>query len=290
MGLCSSSTALEDGGGGGEGGGLVINTTLSLASRLNQRADLLRRIFSFHKTRNPKEYINLRSFSKLFHRALPLPPLWTSFPHSNHATLQSLVDRLEELRGNEESSGNVPSVLFIEEGKYTCSGNLNLEKPIKICGQGIGETILDGFGLNITGSKSNGSVVIQDLSIQGGTGHGLFANDGMDLIVRQCKVEKFQYQGVYASNAHISCEDVQVIGCVYSGVIAYNSGTVKLSGENTRIEGNVTSGDSGSYGLWARYSSSKIQIVTPLTKDTISINTGGGGNCGGNGTIEQVSA
>ena len=46
--------------GGGEKGELVINTAPSLASRLNQRADLLRRIFSFHKTRNPKQYINTR--------------------------------------------------------------------------------------------------------------------------------------------------------------------------------------------------------------------------------------
>ena len=63
----------EGGGGeeeGGGGGGLVINTAPSLASRLNQQADLLRRIFSFHQPRTLKEYINLHSSSKLFHRAL----------------------------------------------------------------------------------------------------------------------------------------------------------------------------------------------------------------------------
>ena len=69
----------------------------------------------------------------------------------------------------------------------------------------------------------------------------------------------------------------------------YQGSTVKLSGENTRIEGNVTSRDSGDYGLETISSSSKIQIVTPQTKDTISTNNGGGGNWGGGGTIEQVS-
>merc|ERR1711865_157954 len=118
----------EGGGDGGGGGGLIINTALSLASCLNQRADLIRRIFSFHETRNPKHYINLRSSSKLFHRALHQPPpLWTSYPNSNHATLQSLVRRLEELRGDEESSGNVPSVLFIEDGEYG-GGELTVEQ------------------------------------------------------------------------------------------------------------------------------------------------------------------
>ena len=183
--------------------------------------------------------------------------------------------------------------LVLVKGRYTYSGSgesLPLPKPIKICGQGIGETILDGFGLEIRGSKSNGSVVIEDLSIQGGKQYGLRAYNGMDLIVRRCKVEKCQGSGVDATNAHISCDDVQVVGCGYSGVIANSNGTVKLSGETTRIEGNVTSGDSDLYGLHTSASSSKIQIVTPLTKDTISINNVGGRNWGGPGTIQQVSA
>ena len=36
----------------------------------HKRVSLLRRILSFHKTRNPKDYINLRSSSKLFHSVL----------------------------------------------------------------------------------------------------------------------------------------------------------------------------------------------------------------------------
>ena len=130
MGLCSSSTALEDGGGGG--GGRVFNTTCSRALCLNKRADLLRRIFSFHKTRNPKEYIHtyiiFAPSQKTFSQSTSTTTTpWTSFPNSNHATtLQSLANRLEELRGDEESSGNVPSVLFIDEGEYSGNDSSNL--------------------------------------------------------------------------------------------------------------------------------------------------------------------
>ena len=285
----TTTSTTEDGGGGG--GGLVINTAPSLASRLNQRADLLRCIFSFHKTKNPKHYINLRSSSKLFHRALPPPPLWTTFPCSNHATLQSLVNRLEELRGDEESSGNVPSVLFIEEGNYRGEGEYYVEvkKPLSMYGAGCGKTTLVGVGLYITGNKSDGIVEIQDLKIKGGEGCGLSAYEGMKVIMRGCTIEECGVHGVIAYGADITCDDLQVIGCGKSGVCAYNIATITLSGHGTSIQGNVTTGDSSSYGLNARSSSSSIHLVPPLTKKQISKKNGGGGNWGGRGTIKQIS-
>ena len=309
------TATLEDGGGGGGGGGeeeLVINTAPSLATRLNKRADLLRRILSFHKIRNPKDYINLRSSSKLFHRALPQPPpLWTSFPHSNHATLQSLVDRLEQLRDSEESSGNVPSVLFIEEGEYSaedCAEGeyVRVKKPLSIYGAGRGKTTLVGVGLWIEGNKSEGIVEIEDLTIKGGGGSGLEAESGMNVIMRGITVEFCLYNGVVADGADITCDDLQVIGCGRSGVVAGNNATITLSGQGTKIQGNVTKGNSRYYGMetnsysWSRLGyplqgdskNSKIQLFAPLTKKQISTNNGGGGNWGvsfGKGTIEQVS-
>ena len=281
----TTTTTQEDGGGGG--GGLVINTAPSLASRLNQRADLLRRIFSFHKTRNPKHYINLRSSSKLFHRALHQPPpLWTSFPCSNHATLQSLVNRLEELRGDEESSGNVPSVLFIEEGNYRGEGGyVTMKKPLSMYGAGCGKTTLVGVGLSIEGNKSDGIVEIQDLKIKGGEREGLVAFEGMKVIMRGCTIEECEDYGMYAYGADITCDDLQVIGCGWSGVCAVDNATITLSGQSTSIQGNGTKGRSSSYGLDAYNSSSSIHLVPPLTKEQISKNNGGGGNWGGDGTI-----
>jgi len=287
----TTTATLEDGGDGeGGGGGLVINTTLSLASRLNQRADLLRRIFSFH-ARNPSlDYIDLRSSSKYFHRALPPPPLWTSFPCSNHATLQSLVNRLEELRGDEESSGNVPSVLFIEEGEHGGEGRVTMKKPLSIIGAGCGMTTLVGVGLSIGGNKSDGIVEIEDLTIKGAEGFaGLVADHGMKVIMRGCSIEDCQECGVCAFNADISCDDVQVVGCGESGVYAEGNATITLSGQGTTIQGNGTNGRSDDYGLNACYSSSTIHIVHPLTKKQISTNNGGGRNWGGDGTIKQIS-
>ena len=245
----------------------------------------LRRIFSFHKMRNQKEYIDLRCSSKLLHRALPPPPLWTSFPCSNHRTLQSLVFRLEELRGDEESSGNVPSVVFIEEGEYGAEGNyVTVKKPLSIIGAGRGKTTLFGSGLKIQGNKSDGIVEIEDLTIKRGY---VVAWAGMNVIMRGISVEECE-NGVFAYGADISCDDLQVVGCGLSGVWAGNNSTIMLSGQGTSIQGNGTKGNSDSYGL-ATSSNCKIQLVLPLTKEEISTNNGGGGNWGGSGTIEQIS-
>merc|ERR1711865_548849 len=57
----------------------------------------------------------------------------------------------------------------------------------------------------------------------------------------------------------------------------------------TSIHNNVTGGDSYNYGLRTSSSSSSIHGVSPLTKESVSINNGGGGNCGGDGTIKTVA-
>ena len=107
------------------------------------------------------------------------------------------------------------------------------------------------------------------------------------MIMRGCTVEDCQYVGVVAYKADISCDDLQVVGCGQSGVSAGNNATITLSGQGTTIQRNVTNGASWNYGLVAD-SSSKIQLVHPLTKEEISTNNGGGGNWGPLGSIYQV--
>ena len=106
--------------------------------------------------------------------------------------------------------------------------------------------------------------------------------------MRGCSVEDCEWYGVGAYEADITCDDLQVVGCGYSGVYAGENATITLSGQGTTIQGNGTKGESHHYGLKAD-SSSTIHLIHPLTKEEISTNNGGGGNWGGDGTIKQIS-
>ena len=165
-----------------------------------------------------------------------------------------------------------------------------MKKPLSIYGAGRGMTTLVGVGLMIEGNKSDGIVEIEELTIK--TRNGLFAYDGMNVIMRGCSVEDCQGTGVYAYEADISCDDLQVIGCGKSGVCALENATITLSGQGTSIQRNVTTGKSWNYGLVAYASSSSIHLVHPLTKEEISTDNGGGRNWSGDkswhGTIEQI--
>ena len=99
-------------------------------------------------------------------------------------------------------------------------------------------TTLVEFGLKIQGKKSEGIVEIEDLTIKGAKGEGLFAYKGMKVIMRGCTIEECGECGVYAYGADITCDDLQVIGCGWSGVCAYNNDTITLSGQGTSIQGN----------------------------------------------------
>ena len=254
---------------------------------------LVQCIFSFITTKKSKEYIEFRCLSKFVSSSLPPPPLWTSFPHSNYATLQGLLDYFQYLRY--VATTRVPSLLFIDKGEYGAEKTyVKVEVPLTICGAGRGKTNLL-FGLEIKRNKSEGIVEIKDLTIKGGKEHGLSAWKGMNVILRGCSIEhcgwheRYGGHGVFALNADISCDDLQVTGCGRSGVCASVNATITLSGQGTSIQGNVTKGDLYEYGLKAwDYHRPCIQLVYPLNKEDISKDNSGSGNWGGGGIIKQV--
>ena len=98
------------------------------------------------------------------------------------------------------------------------------------------------FGLKIGGMNNNGDFVnISDLTICSGKQSGLEANRGLDVHVTRCTVEYCWGNGVVAYNANISCDNLQVIGCGMSGVLAYAGSSIKLCGEETQIQDNAMS-------------------------------------------------
>ncbi len=88
--------------------------------------------------------------------------------------------------------------------------------------------------------------------------------------------------GVYARGTGVvgRCTNVEVRQCGWSGVAAYNGGSITLIGAKTTVHHNCTDG-SDHYGLLVGYSfSSTIQLVSPLTKEKVAIGNGGSGNWG----------
>ena len=76
------------------------------------------------------------------------------------------------------------------------------------------------------------------------------------------------------------CTNVEVRQCSESGVYAYNGGSITLMDAKTTVHHNNTSGDSYEFGLYLEGTNSKIQLVHPLTKESVATNNQGGGNWG----------
>ena len=165
----------------------VISSDLAL--NLVMGADwMFRQMFSFHDVLKIHDLLKLRSFCKLFKISLPSPPLYAMFPNSKHATLQSLLDRLHELHKKSSSKAALPSLLLIAEGEHV-GERVQVNFPISLIGAGCEKTTL-WFSLSVEGKKNDGPEMIADLKIkEKGKGVGLYASNGMNLIVKHCTVE-----------------------------------------------------------------------------------------------------
>ena len=64
-------------------------------------------------------------------------------------------------------------------------------------------------------------------------------------------------------------------------MVAVSGGSIRLIGAKTTVHHNCTKEDSDAYGLHVSWSfSSTIELVSPLTKEQVSLDNGGGGNWG----------
>ena len=105
---------------------------------------------------------------------------------------------------------------------------------------------------------------------------------GTAVVGRCTNVEECGDNGVRAVGTGVvgRCTNVEVRQCGLSGVYARNGASIILIGAKTTVHHNCTDGESRSYGLEVYGYTSNIQLVSPLTKEQVSHDNGGGGNWG----------
>jgi len=220
--------------------------------------------------------------------------VYTIFPHRNHTSLQSLVLRCHELRN--EDPTKAPTIIFINEGDYEVEEYLPINYAMKIIGAGRDKTTIHGGGFRIAGTKEEGkTVVLKGMTIEGSSGQGLFGNNGLSFLCKDMTFTQCGNHGVYAGNTKGRLINCVITQCDGSGISCGENALIELEGSQTKVDGNVTSGNSYYYnynvnGLTTYNTSSKIHLLFPLTKESVSTNNGGGMNYGGTGTIETVDA
>jgi len=218
-------------------------------------------------------------------------PLYTLFPHPKYASLRGLTNCLNALSKKEPD--NVPLLLLIADGVHTIeiykengkdSNYLVIDFPLTIIGESKdGCTIIGGLKMR---GKNEDDVNVKHLTISQSKKNGVYGYRGMSFHLFHLNIEKSEYCGVSVRDTkRNTMSNCQVSHSKYSGVEVDFNGLITMNGSGTSIHNNVTGGKGYNYGLHPS-SSSSILLVSPLTKESVSINNGGGGNY--SGTIKTI--
>ena len=182
------------------------------------------------------------------------------------------------------------TTIVVGKGEHQIDGNyLEVSSAMNIVGDpGVAKSeimVVGGIRFN---KGIPGNCHLQHLTLRQAKGSGVFGWSSFtmeDVMVEQCGF------GVYVTGTVVvRCTNVEVRRCEENGVGASMGASITLIGAKTTVHHNCTKGDSGSYGLEVYDSSSTIQLVSPLTKEQVSIDNGGGGNWGAEfgGDIHQI--
>ena len=186
----------------------------------------------------------------------------------------------------------IVKLILIKEGTYNLEKDLIIKCPISIHGAGQDNTILQGKGIEIQeGTKEEGKRIdMQGMTMKGSSGCGLSAYNGLSFLCKRMTFTQCGCSGVYAQNTKGRLINCVITQCGWSGIYCSGDALIKLEGDQTKVDGNGTSGRSNIYGLTTWDTSSIIHLLYPLTKESVSTNNHGGRNYGSllSGTIETV--
>merc|ERR1712096_326918 len=136
---------------------------------------------------NEFDRLSVRTLCRLFHTVLPGPTcagVYTMYPHPNHASLNSLMVRLNEMARvglNYIREFNLPEHLFLGNGVHVIVDEnhrnyININLPISIIGESREHCIVMG-GLIMNGKKED-DVNVSNLTLRESKGNGVFGDNG----------------------------------------------------------------------------------------------------------------
>jgi hypothetical protein len=181
-------------------------------------------------------------------------------------------------------------LVLIKEGTYDLKRQLTIACPISIHGAGQDTTILTGYAIEIQyGTKEEKKRVdMQGMTMKGSSQSGLYNNNGLSFLCKDMTFTQCGHSGVFAENTKGRLINCVITQCGDSGIACYEYALIQMAGDQTKVNGNVTSGR-GYYGLHTSDTSSIIHLLFPLTKESVSTNNHGGGNYNTHGTIQTVN-
>jgi hypothetical protein len=164
---------------------------------------------------------------------------------------------------------------------------LTIACPISLHGAGQDKTFLHRHGIEIKGPKEEKKRVdMQGMTMKGSRYSGLWAENGLSFLCKDMTFTQCRDSGVGAVNTKGRLINCVITQCGESGICCNANALIEMAGDQTKVDGNGTSGRG--YGLATSYRSSVIHLLFPLTKESVSTNNLGIGNYGGHGGTRSI--
>jgi len=268
------------------------STSLSLLSPVNEEFDLawLTKIFVYRSV-TEKERLLLRSYSKLFSKALEPLPCWAEFPDPKYKSLNLLFRSFDGLARS--GSSNIPKVLFLKKGQHVIniySNNgvrfnyLTIARSIIIVGENRDTCVISG-GLKLRPPSyhpKNGKCVFRylkhaivsypivdfsliDCTLVESLGHGIWGLKGTRATLNNVNVCGAAGDGLsFEETRGNTMKNCGVNNSYGSGVELSDGATLTIDGKATTIHDNCKGNFSCDYGIHTITTHSYDPFALPL--------------------------